>query len=55
MFHIQYVYNHIKMVQILTIIRPFKVTELLYTHRHFSLGGARMYNLQSRGRLLADS
>ena len=42
-------YNHIKMVQILTILRPFKVTEFLYTHRHLLLGGARMYNSQSRG------
>ena len=24
------------MVQILTILRPFKVTEFLYTHRHFT-------------------
>ena len=46
-------YNHIKMVLILTILRPFKVTEFRYTHRHFLLGGAR--SLQSRGRLRADS
>ena len=35
-------YNHIKMLQIFTILRPFKATEFLYTHRHLLLGGARI-------------
>jgi len=37
-----FTYNHIKMVQILTFLRPFQVTEFLYTHRHYFLGWAQM-------------
>ena len=40
---------HIKsyMVQIVTILRPFKVTEFLYTHRHVVLGRVGMYDKAS--------